>query len=161
MKREFWVTVLVVALLLGSVVLKIIWEKKSQPKPADTANSRQALVNPGYPDVAAFIAGRINELSPSPGFDNSGWLASRVSFSTSKPLAYVDYTDTHVLLRLLLEYRLSDKESQTKVIATFLPASGNAWQLQFGRDEGAGQKFIDYIYNGDSKQWVPQELISK
>jgi hypothetical protein len=161
MKREFWITAVVIVLLLGSVVLKFFWEKNHLPQTVDTVSRKQTTANPGYADIAQFIASEINELSPSPSFDNTGWLAQKISFSSSAPLAYVAYTDTHVLLRLLLEYNLSDRKVQTKVLATFLPTPEKGWQLQFGSDAAAGQKLIDYVYNGDSKQWIPQELISK
>jgi hypothetical protein len=160
MKREYWVTIVVIVFLLGSVVLKFVWQARTASVPAAKVTERETLSTAGYPEIASVIAGRINELSPTPSFDETGWLARKISFSSAQSLAYVDYTDTHVLLRLLLEYKFSDQTVQTKVLATFLPDASGSWQRQFGQDEGAGLSLVDYVYNGDSKQWVPQILIN-
>lgn len=110
-----------------------------------------------YPNLAAAFSGNINEISPTPSIDEGGWIIHRVSFVKDEPYAYVEYTDTKVALKLLLQYYYKDAKIKTKVLATFVPDEYGAWNLDFGRDLAAGLPVSHYIFKGDTGEWVKED----
>lgn len=109
-----------------------------------------------YPGLASELAGKINDISPTRSFDDIGWIVERVSFVPDEALAYIEYTDTHVTLRLLLQYGHEGKDFLTTVLATFIPVETGGWELQYGRDIAVNASVYNYRFNGDAKQWMPE-----
>lgn len=97
-----------------------------------------------YEQAAADIASRINDLSPTPPADEK-WIATQIDFVENESLAYVTYTDTHNVFRLLLQ---TGKNQEFRVLATF-EKSKRGWEKKFGSDEGAGKKTVTYILEKD------------
>jgi D-alanyl-lipoteichoic acid acyltransferase DltB (MBOAT superfamily) len=126
----------------------------------ETANAHQVQYMPAtmteYPSLASVLARRINQISPTRSIDGIGWMALRISFVTNAALAYIEYTDTHVTLRILVQYGKDGQNLITTVLATFIPVETGGWQLQYGRDAAAGLPVINYRFNGDAKQWIPE-----
>ncbi len=109
-----------------------------------------------YASLASQLAQRINAISPTPSFGAGGWLAVRVVFLEGGSSAYLEYTDTHVALRLLIGYTYISENLETKVLATFVPNELNGWTLRSGQDEARTSVLLPYKYNGDSGQWIPE-----
>jgi len=123
------------------------------------ANESSVISASDYPLIAGDLAGQINDLSPTPAFDEVGWIAKKISFIPGNNMAYIEYTDTHLAMRLLLEYHYRDNQvSKATVLGTFLPTEQGQWSLDQGSDKAQGSATINYIYKGDSKQWIPEQV---
>ena len=103
------------------------------------------------------LAESINEISPTPYLDDIGWIVHRISFVRDRPFAYLEYTDTKVALRLLLQYYYQDSGIRAKVLATFTPTEHGEWELDHGKDLDSQQQLVNFIFDGDAKQWVPEQ----
>ena len=130
----------------------------------DPYDERQLAQRPQYvpgtlaefPKLANELAGKINEISPTQSFDELGWIPIRISFVPNEALAYIEYTDTHVALRLLAQYGRLEDDLQTSVLATFIPKETGGWELQYGRDIVAGSLVSNYRFDGEAEQWIPE-----
>lgn len=105
--------------------------------------------------VADAIARKLDDISPTESYQDQGWIAKTISFVAGQKKAYVEYTDTHIALRLLLEYDYQDAQLETKVLATFIPDESGAWQLQYGQD-AEPSVLENWVFDGDARLWVPQ-----
>ncbi|MCL5435816.1 MAG: hypothetical protein M1275_01940 [Patescibacteria group bacterium] len=126
----------------------------------ETGMPRQVQYTPAamseYPSLASELAQKTNEISPTRSFDDIGWIALRISFVPNDALAYIEYTDTHVTLRLLVQYGRENETLLTTVLATFIPQESGGWELQYGRDVASRASVYNYRFNGDAKQWMPE-----
>jgi len=111
-----------------------------------------------YPNLVGKLAESINEISPTPYLDDIGWIVHRISFVRDRPFAYLEYTDTKVALRLLLQYYYQGFGIKTKVLATFIPTEYGEWELDYGKDVDSQQQLVNFIFDGDAKQWAPEEV---
>ncbi len=111
---------------------------------------------PDYATLASLLADKVNEISPSPSFDRQGWVVQRVVFAEGESKAYLEYTDTHVTLRLLLSYAYGDGRLATRVLGTFIPNEAGGWILQFGKDDVKTSALLPLYFDGDSNQWLPE-----
>ena len=114
-----------------------------------------------YPAAAELFEKQINNLSPTQSFDRIGWILERVSFVPGISRAYLEYTDTHVTLRVLVSYVYNDRDLTARVLATFLPDERGGWVLQNGRDEEYNKAVLSYIFDGNSSQWMPEVAATK
>lgn len=144
--------------LAAGILLKASMYAAPAVPPAEvrgSVTSSQNIVS-DYATLASKLAATINDISPTPAFDNGGWLVKRVVFLEDLSKAYLEYTDTHVALRLLLSYSYRPDSLATKVLATFVPNELGGWTLQYGKDEMRTAPLLPYQFAGDSNQWVPE-----
>jgi len=149
-----WVLAAVVA-ALALLVWKGITDSPPKAIENDGKNSI-ALAAPitNKSDLAAALSTRLNTISPTPPLGQEAWIALQFSFVLDKPYAYVTYTDTHITLRILLEYEYNSTSLTIKVLATFLPDEQGIWQLQYGRDLSNTVATEDYIYYPGVGEWA-------
>jgi len=126
------------------------------PSPQETITELYVAAGE-YPSLAGKLAESINEISPTPYLGDTGWIVHRISFVLDRPFAYLEYTDTKVALRLLLQYYYKDSGIKTKVLATFIPTEHGEWELDHGKDLDGRQRLVNFIFDGNAKQWMPEK----
>lgn len=137
--------ILIAALAVAGAVVFLF---RGQPSNKLDGFESVVIIPASYEEAAADIAGKINDLSPTSPADET-WIATQIDFVEDEPLAYVTYTDTHNMFRLLLR----TGKSEYRLLATF-EQGPRGWEKKFGNDEGAGKKMVTYIFDGkEQKRW--------
>lgn len=157
-KKEIYVAVIIIiaAVAVFGILARLGDQKDSTGEDMTTGQDILLSEDSDYATLASILASKLNSISPTPSFGELGWIAHRISFLQGSEKAYIEYTDTHVALKLLLGYDLEDNQLQTKVLATFIPDEFGSWDLQFGTDESDNKNLNHYIFDGDSNQWIPE-----
>lgn len=152
-------TAIIAATLFLAAVGVYFFTTQSAVAPSPQETIPELYVAEGeYPNLTVQLAESINKISPTPYLDDIGWIVHRISFVRDRPFAYLEYTDTKVALRLLLQYYYLDSGIKTKVLATFIPTEHGEWELDHGKDLDGQQQLVNFIFDGDAKQWAPEEV---
>jgi len=139
--------ILVAVYVFGKPHADITPQNFGVPTPADLALDRS--------EVAAAFEARVNDISPTPATGDIGWVVRKIDFVEGKPAAYVEYTDTHLLLRLLVQYKAATPVDFF-VLATFTPIDIDTWQIANGEDVAKDKELITYKYDLESGEWVEE-----
>ena len=157
MKKEITVALVIAIIVVSAITIQSLL--KSNPGQIDQTSLTEKSVssNSSYPVLAESLSLALNDLSPTPSFGELGWIAHRVSFVEDSNNAYIEYTDTHIALKMLVRYHFEDNRLRPLVLATFIPDEFGRWILQFGKDlEESGAKLSHFVFDGDSDQWIPE-----
>lgn len=153
MQRSKILILAIAVIIVGAFVLSALRRADLSP-PADSGfASGGSLESEGYPSALAAIRQSINGLSPTLSVDDSGWIVRAVSFVPGSDLAYVDYTDTRLALRILVRFIPEGTGYRSRVVAAFAPDELGVWRVEYGQDLAAGLSVIRYLYDAAGDVW--------
>src|SRR3989344_9867 len=157
MKKEI-VVALVTAIVVVSAITFQSRLKSAPDQISQTLTTEKSVSSDSsYPVLAENLAIKVNDLSPTPSFGELGWIAHRISFVENSNYAYIEYTDTHIALKMLISYHFEDNRLKPLVLATFIPDEFGRWNIQFGKDLDEEKiRFGHYVFDGNSNQWIPE-----
>ncbi|OGE88740.1 MAG: hypothetical protein A2722_02460 [Candidatus Doudnabacteria bacterium RIFCSPHIGHO2_01_FULL_50_11] len=155
-RRALFILLLIAAVLLAAATLYILFQVPSAENGGQVNGAATASAPADMPQTAVLLAGKINELSPTPPTGDIGWVARRISFVEGPQKAYIEYTDTHLALRVLVEYTYQASGFEARVLATFEPDEFGGWTLAHGTDSASGLGVITWITHG-SGVWQQED----
>ena len=158
--RKEWAVAIIITVVVGAILVGADYFGQTPAFQGGKSSNQLPLTKKSFSSgelatIAEKLAAKVAEISPTPSLGEVGWIAQRISFAGDR-FVYIEYTDTHVSLRLLAEYFYDDPDLKTKVLATFLPNERGGWDLQFGNDLAKGLPLYNFIFDGDSNQWIPE-----
>jgi len=157
MKKEIFVALVIAIGVVSAITIPSRLNTDSNQ--IDQTSNIEKSVSPdsSYSVLAESLAFQVADISPTPSFGELGWMAHRVSFVEGSNNAYIEYTDTHIALKMLVRYHFEDNLLQPLVLGTFIPDEFGGWILQFGKDlEESDAGLNHYVFDGDLNLWIPE-----
>ena len=161
MKKNILFLIIIILILAGFIIYGSFFNKKPV-KNNLIQNSNQETIAPSQDltglrqDAMNDVAVKIGELSPFEPVLGGKWYVTRYWWpksATNLGDFYVEYEDGHIMRQIILQPKITDTQTNYKIIAGFIDGE-DGWELSQGENTLFGQELIGYEYDQPNGQWI-------